>query len=103
MYFEQLLRDVQLSSDGKMVAIKRILPSVAEDDEFISMFRDEATIASQLDHPNIVEVLETVTAETCHEPPRPDPGDPPGNRMRYAVSKLRRWMGLDEEGAERGL
>ncbi len=43
---------------GRTVAIKRILPSVAEDEEFISMFRDEATIASQLDHPNIAKIFD---------------------------------------------
>ncbi|HQP38065.1 MAG TPA: serine/threonine-protein kinase, partial [Polyangiaceae bacterium] len=42
----------------RRVALKRILPSVAEDDEFISMFRDEATIASQLDHPNIAKIYD---------------------------------------------
>jgi serine/threonine-protein kinase len=42
----------------RRVALKRILPSVAEDDEFISMFRDEATIASQLDHPNIAKIFD---------------------------------------------
>ncbi|MBI5533687.1 MAG: serine/threonine protein kinase [Deltaproteobacteria bacterium] len=45
--------------DNRMrVALKRILPSVAEDEEFISMFRDEATIASQLDHPNIAKIYD---------------------------------------------
>ncbi len=42
----------------RTVAIKRILPSIAEDEEFISMFRDEATIASQLDHPNIAKIFD---------------------------------------------
>jgi len=42
----------------RLVAIKRILPSVAEDDEFISMFHDEAIIASQLDHPNIAKIFD---------------------------------------------
>ena len=42
----------------RRVALKRILPSVAEDDEFISMFRDEATIASQLDYPNIAKIYD---------------------------------------------
>jgi serine/threonine-protein kinase len=42
----------------RLVAIKRILPSIAEDDEFIAMFRDEAAIASQLDHPNIAKILD---------------------------------------------
>jgi eukaryotic-like serine/threonine-protein kinase len=43
---------------GRLVAIKRILPSVAEDEEFIQMFRDEAAIASQLDHPNIARIFD---------------------------------------------
>lgn len=42
----------------RTVAIKRILPSIAEDEEFISMFRDEATIASRLDHPNIAKIFD---------------------------------------------
>ena len=39
----------------KIVAIKRILPSVAEDDEFIKMFVDEAKITSQLSHANLAQ------------------------------------------------
>src|SRR2546421_6553236 len=42
----------------RLVAIKRILPSIAEDEEFIQMFRDEAAIASQLDHPNIAKIFD---------------------------------------------
>ncbi|MEE2961563.1 MAG: serine/threonine-protein kinase [Myxococcota bacterium] len=42
----------------KILAIKRILPNMAEDDEFINMFVDEARIAVQLNHPNIVQIYE---------------------------------------------
>ena len=42
----------------RLVAIKKILPTMGEDAEFISMFVDEARIAAQLAHPNIVQVLE---------------------------------------------
>jgi len=42
----------------KTVAVKRILPNVAEDREFIEMLIDEAKIASQLNHPNIVQILD---------------------------------------------
>lgn len=42
----------------KIVAIKKILPEVAEDAEFIRMFIDEAKIAVRLQHPNIVQILE---------------------------------------------
>ncbi len=40
------------------VALKRILPEVAEDEEFIKMFEDEARIASQLEHPYIARCLD---------------------------------------------
>ena len=39
-------------------AIKRILPSIAEDEEFIKMFIDEAKIAVQLTHANIVPIID---------------------------------------------
>ncbi len=42
----------------KLVAIKRILPSIAEDDEFIKMFIDEAKITVRLQHANIAQVYE---------------------------------------------
>lgn len=42
----------------RLLAIKRILPSMSEDREFIHMFVDEARIAAQLSHANIVQVLE---------------------------------------------
>ncbi len=40
----------------RLVAIKRILPSIAEDEEFITMFIDEAKISVQLTHANIGQV-----------------------------------------------
>ncbi len=42
----------------EIVAIKRILPNIAEDNEFIGMFIDEARIAGQLTHPNICRIYE---------------------------------------------
>src|SRR5437868_15234232 len=43
---------------GATVALKRILPQIAEDEEFIRMFEDEARIASQLEHPHIARTLD---------------------------------------------
>lgn len=43
---------------GRSYAIKRILPHLAREDKFVEMFLDEARIASQLDHPNIVRIDE---------------------------------------------
>lgn len=43
---------------SKRVAVKRLLPHLAENDEFVAMFLDEARIASQLTHPNVVQIYE---------------------------------------------
>jgi serine/threonine protein kinase len=42
----------------KIIAIKRILPTMAEDEDFIRMFIDEAKIAGHLTHANIVPIYE---------------------------------------------
>ena len=46
------------SPSDSQVAIKRILPHLARDERFISMFLDEASLASKLLHPNIVRIFE---------------------------------------------
>ncbi len=42
----------------RFLAIKKILPTMAEDQEFITMFIDEARISVQLNHANIVRIHE---------------------------------------------
>ena len=42
----------------KIVAIKKILPHLADNEEFITMFADEAKLAAQLNHPNIVHIFD---------------------------------------------
>ena len=42
----------------KIVAIKKILPHISDDGEFITMFADEAKLAAQLNHPNIVHIFD---------------------------------------------
>lgn len=42
----------------RLIAIKRILPQMCEDQEFISMFIDEAKIAGRLTHASIAPILE---------------------------------------------
>jgi hypothetical protein len=49
-----------------ILAIKRILPTMAEDHEFIEMFIDEATIAGQLAHPNIARIHELGQIDDAH-------------------------------------
>ncbi|MGH7336863.1 MAG: serine/threonine protein kinase, partial [Myxococcota bacterium] len=41
---------------GDLVVIKRILPHLADDEHFVTMFRDEAALASKLEHPNVCRV-----------------------------------------------
>ena len=70
----------------KECVIKRILPSLAADQQFVNMFLDEARIAARLSHPNIVQIFDlgldrarattsspwsTSTASTCSRSRRP--------------------------------
>jgi len=41
---------------AKIVALKRILPHLSENPEFVSMFLAEARIVSRLSHPNVVQL-----------------------------------------------
>ncbi len=42
----------------RILVIKKILPHMSEDEEFITMFIDEARIASSLSHSNIIQITE---------------------------------------------
>src|SRR6476661_2359358 len=42
----------------KIVAVKRILPQLARDADFLAMFIDEARVCARLAHPNIVQVFD---------------------------------------------
>jgi len=42
--------------DDDLVVLKRILPHLAEDEHFVTMFRDEARLASRLEHVNVGKV-----------------------------------------------
>lgn len=56
---------------SKLVAVKRILPQLAKDPDFVAMFVDEARVCARLTHPNIVQVFdfgeETVRSPEGHE------------------------------------
>ncbi|MDP2344161.1 MAG: protein kinase [Deltaproteobacteria bacterium] len=42
----------------KRVCIKRVLPHYLEDEDFVTMFRDEAKTAAKLQHANVVQVFD---------------------------------------------
>jgi serine/threonine protein kinase len=50
------------AGSAEVVALKRILPELADEAVFVDMFLDEARIAASLEHPNVVRVLETGSA-----------------------------------------
>ncbi len=53
-----LARGVGAGGIGKFFAIKRILPQFADSPEFIDMFKEEAKIAINISHSNIVSIHE---------------------------------------------
>lgn len=53
-----LARSIGAGGVGKFVAVKRILPQFSEQPEFVEMFKDEASIAINLQHSNIVTITE---------------------------------------------
>src|SRR5690554_4700787 len=46
------------SDPTRSLVMKRILPHLADDREFVTMFVDEARITAQLSHPNICQLYE---------------------------------------------
>ncbi|MBL8953040.1 MAG: serine/threonine protein kinase [Myxococcaceae bacterium] len=54
----EIFRAKQLGLEGfeKELCIKRILPHLAREPQFIKMFLDEARIAARLSHPNITQI-----------------------------------------------
>jgi serine/threonine protein kinase len=54
----EVYRAQRADGSGPEVALKRILPHLARDAEFVQMFIDEARTAAQLHHPNICRVFE---------------------------------------------
>src|SRR3954447_21544912 len=47
----------------RFVAIKRLHPHLASEQEFVEMFLDEARLAASIHHPNVVSILEVGTSD----------------------------------------
>lgn len=61
-----LAKQSGLEGFEKIVVIKRILRHLAQDQEFVSMFLDEARIAAKLTHPNIVAIYDLGRADDSY-------------------------------------
>ena len=53
-----LARQAGAAGFEKLVCLKRILPHLARDRQFVGMFLNEARLAARLDHPNIVSIFD---------------------------------------------
>ena len=53
-----LAREEAQAGASRLLVVKRILPHVADDENFTKMFLDEARLAMQLSHPNICHIYE---------------------------------------------
>ena len=56
----EVFRAKLVGPDGfeKLLAIKRVLPVLSEEEEFLRMFIEEARLAAQLQHSNIVQIFD---------------------------------------------
>jgi len=59
VHFGRLLAEAGFS---RTVAIKRLHPQFARDPEFVTMFLDEARLASRIRHPNVVQTIDVVAS-----------------------------------------
>ncbi len=53
-----LAKQTGIGGFERLVCIKRILPHLGEQEDFINMFQDEARIAANLVHPNIAQIYD---------------------------------------------
>ncbi|MBW2529068.1 MAG: serine/threonine protein kinase, partial [Deltaproteobacteria bacterium] len=53
----QLCRVTEGPRAGQFVVVKRLHPHVAEDPQFVDMFRDEAWMTAALENPHVVQVI----------------------------------------------
>lgn len=50
----------------RLVVLKLILPHLAEDEEFLDMFLEEARLVARLSHPNLITILDLTEIEGRH-------------------------------------
>jgi eukaryotic-like serine/threonine-protein kinase len=68
----------------RFVAIKRCHPHLGDDDEFVTMFLDEARLAARIHHPNVVSTLDVECNESLYLVMDYVEGDSLGSLLRMA-------------------
>jgi serine/threonine protein kinase len=53
-----LARQSAVGAFSRLVVVKSILPHLAEEPRFVEMFIEEARLASQINHPNVVHIFD---------------------------------------------
>lgn len=52
--------------DGELVVVKQILPQLAQEPELLQLFFDEARIASRIEHPGVIRMLDVGQYDGVH-------------------------------------
>lgn len=61
-----LARQRAVVGSDKLVVLKRILPHLAHDSQFIEMFLQEARLAARIRHPNVVQIFDVGQAQRSY-------------------------------------
>jgi eukaryotic-like serine/threonine-protein kinase len=61
-----LARQKTLTGTEKLVVLKRILPHLAHDSQFIELFLQEARLAARIKHPNVVQIYDVGQAQRSY-------------------------------------
>lgn len=62
----EVYRARELAAPDRLLAIKRILPSLTDEADYVAMFVDEARLGLKLSHPNVVAAYELGVIEDEH-------------------------------------
>src|SRR5258706_13285831 len=60
VHFGRLVGPIGFS---RPVAIKRLHPQLAKEQDFVAMFLDEARLAARIQHPNVVATLDVIASD----------------------------------------
>ncbi len=89
-------KEMPAAEAAPTLAVKRILPHLAEKDEFLQMFVTEAETAIQLEHPNLVETHGFEAVQSSHVIVMEYLDGVDVKSVQHRLAKLRRRMPLNQ-------